>query len=63
MGALAQHFDRIMAVDFEFQQDEGEVPVPSALCAYEVLTGEEYQFRGTELRRMRKAPFLSLIHI
>ena len=57
MGALAQHFDRILAVDFEFQADDGEVPVPSALCAYEVLTGEEYQYRGSELRRMRKAPF------
>ena len=57
MEALRQHFDSVVVADFEFRQDEGHCPAPSALCWRDLLTGDEGRVRREELAAMPVPPF------
>ena len=57
MEALRQHFDSVVVADFEFRQDEGHCPAPSALCWRDLLTGDEGRVRREELAAMPAPPF------
>lgn len=50
-------FTSIWHVDFEFQQDENDHPVPVCMHAYEQHTGTEVSLWRAELLRLRRAPF------
>lgn len=54
---LRELFDNIPVCDFEFQHDDGERPVPSAMCYRDLITGKVCQFRREELLAMKQAPF------
>jgi hypothetical protein len=54
---LRQHFDSVVVADFEFRQDEGYRPAPSALCWRDLLTGAEGRVRREKLATMAGPPF------